>query len=53
MNMIRHAAHAVAFAIGISCDSGEIGVKGWTHRCVEHGSAVFRAENQVDEQEGE
>ena len=53
MHMIRHAPDAETFAIHVASDGREIGVKRGTHRGIEHGSAVFGAEDDVRQEIGE
>ena len=51
--MVSHAAYAKAFAASVSCNLRQIGVKGWADFVCEVRSAVFCAEDDVDEEEAE
>jgi hypothetical protein len=51
MHMIRDAANAVTFAIGISSDRGKVRMERGTDGGIKDGSAVFGAKDNVDEQE--
>ncbi len=48
MHMIRHATGPVTFATGIARDCGQVGVEFGTRLGIEQGAAVFRAENDVN-----
>jgi hypothetical protein len=49
MHMIRDAANAVTFAIGISSDRGKVRMERGTNGDIKDGHAVFRAEDDMDE----
>jgi hypothetical protein len=53
MDVIRHTAHAIAFAAGVSGDRSEIGVKGGTNGIIKDWDAILGAEDDVDEEIGE
>ena len=53
MNMIGHTTHAKASTSCVASDRCEIGVQGAADRSVEERSAVFRTENDVNDDERE
>src|SRR6266540_285167 len=48
MHMIRHATRPVTFATGIARDRRQVGVEFGARLGIEQGAAVFRAENDVN-----
>ncbi len=53
MDMIGNAANPEAFTVCVSGDGGQISVEIGAYRHVEHRGAVFGAEDEVNEEEGE
>ena len=53
MNMVGDAANAIAFTIGIASNGGKICIQFRTHLGVKNGRAVFCAEDEMNQKEGE
>ena len=53
MNVVRHAADAICFAIHVARDRSQIGVEFRARVGNEEGAAFLRAEDDVDDDEGE
>ena len=49
MHMISNTPDAIAFAIEIPGDRGQVGVETGTNGLIKHGSTVLGAKNDVDE----
>src|SRR5260370_20185958 len=53
MNVVRNTPYAIAFAFGVACDGGKIGVERGTHRSVKDRRAIFCAEDHMDQEKRE
>ena len=53
MNVVGHTSGAKAFAPRVASDRGEVGVKSGADRSSEDWRAVFCAEDEVNDDEGE
>lgn len=49
MDVISNASNAITFAFGVTNDGGEIRIERGTHRHIENGHAVLRAENHMNQ----
>ena len=53
MNVVRHATHAISFAAGVSRHRRKIGMQTGPNRKLKMRESIFRAENDVDDNEAE